>query len=251
MSRQGEFTRIGSDEELQARIKAFTDRGVKQAVEDESTHRARMATLPLDACDYCYGRGCYRCADRPAAGAPGVPHEFVSSSLESYRKEPWNGKAIAAARGFTEHERDLYLFGGVGSGKTRLACSIANAWYAKPGHTALFVRVPMALHALAPGRNEDEREEYERRLFAVRLLVLDDVGAERDVATDYTRRTLMMVYEERGDRGLRTIWTSNKGLDELGQMQADDRLASRIAGRADVVALSGPDQRLHRPRLVK
>jgi hypothetical protein len=44
---------------------------------------------------------------------------------------------------------------------------------------------------------------------------------------------------------LRTIITSNLSLDELRKQQADDRWASRISGRADVVRLTGADQRLN------
>jgi len=62
----------------------------------------------------------------------------------------------------------------------------------------------------------------------------------------YTRRTLLMIYEERCDRGLRTVFTSNKSIQELAEMQDDDRLASRIAGRADVLKINTNDQRLRR-----
>jgi DNA replication protein DnaC len=109
----------------------------------------------------------------------------------------------------------------------------------------------MVLHQLQPGRDVEEIADLERRLFTVDLLVLDDVGAERDQASDYTRRTLLMIYEERGDRALRTLWTSNKTLQQLGDMQDDDRLASRIAGRASVVRLEGADQRLRSVRGVQ
>lgn len=80
----------------------------------------------------------------------------------------------------------------------------------------------------------------------VSVLVLDDIGAERDQATDYTRRTLLMLYEARCDRNLRTVFTSNKSLQELSEMQDDDRLSSRIAGRCDVVKLTTLDQRVLR-----
>lgn len=207
-------------------------------------HQQRMATLPPGTCERCYGSGCDLC--RPLEMyADGVPYEFHSATFENYRMEEGNKTAIERARGFFDSHRDLYLTGGVGAGKTRLACSLANSWW-RSGKSALFSRVPMVLHQLQPGRQDDELREYESRLFNVPLLVLDDIGAERDQATDYTRRTLLMIYEERGDRGKRTIWTSNKSLHELAAMQDDDRLASRIAGRADVVKLTTPDQRIAR-----
>lgn len=176
-----------------------------------------------------------------AAGvtADGVPREFVEATLANYREEDGNRAALARARVFLEGQRDLFLFGDVGAGKTRLACSLANEW-AQRRQTAFFVRVPWMLHQLTPGRDSAALEE---RLASTSLLVLDDIGAERDQATDYTRRTILMLYEQRHDRWLRTVFTSNKSVQALAEMQDDRRLASRIIGRADVVELTTPDQR--------
>ncbi len=185
------------------------------------------------------------CVVPPDRYADGTPYEFHGARLENYREQDGSKSALAKAKAFLSGTRDLYLCGGVGAGKTRLACSILNEHYLQR-KTAFFARVPTILYLLQPGRDAGEVLQLETRLFNTSLLVLDDVGAERDQATDYTRRTLLMIYEERGDRGHRTIWTSNKTPQELGAMQQDDRLASRIAGRADVLQLSTPDQRLLR-----
>ena len=101
----------------------------------------------------------------------------------------------------------------------------------------------MLLHRLQPFAAVEIGETFDR-LAAARLLVLDDLGAEREAATDYTRRTLLMLYEARHDAGRRTVWTSNKTPGEVGAFMGDDRLASRIAGRCRVVELAGRDWRL-------
>jgi hypothetical protein len=85
--------------------------------------------------------------------------------------------------------------------------------------------------------------------------VLDDLGVEK--ASDYSGRTLSTIYEERSDRGLRTIWTTNLGLapdpkdrskpsrpPTLSEFFNDDRLTSRLAGRATVAYFTTRDQRL-------
>jgi DNA replication protein DnaC len=173
--------------------------------------------------------------------ASGVPLEFRTATLENYEPRPGSESALIRARGFFSGTRDLLLVGGVGAGKTRLACSLLNTEPAK----GYFVRVPTMLRQLEPSSDPETRAVVlERRLLTVPILVLDDVGAERDQATDFTRRTLYMVYEGRHDEGLRTIWTSNKNLGELGEMHGDDRLTSRIAGWADVVLVNCSDQRL-------
>ena len=152
---------------------------------------------------------------------------------------------------FDRSARDLFLFGPVGVGKTLLASAIGREFARATRQRVLFVRWPATLHELQPGRLSDEqRETLERRLRTVPLLLLDDLGAERDEASDFTRRTSLLVYEARGDAGLRTVITSNLSLDDLARQQADERLSSRIAGRADVVPVTGADQRLRSLRAV-
>lgn len=174
--------------------------------------------------------------------AEGVPYEFHGLTLDTYGEREGQRTAIAKARDFCLEDggRDLFLTGGVGAGKTRLAAAIANTIHRKR-QTVHFARVPLLLHQLQPGRDNGD---LEARLMTVAVLVLDDLGAERDQATDYTRRTLLMLYEARHDVMRRTVFTSNKSVQEIADMQDDDRLASRIAGRADVVRLTTPDQRM-------
>jgi DNA replication protein DnaC len=242
---------VGIDPDLRAKLDAF-----KAKV-------AELATLPqgpplnppdgLTTCEVCEGAGWYRNSDAryvrcscvfSESSAQGVPYEFQAITLDTYGEREGQKTALARARDFcaVTSGRDVYLFGGVGAGKTRLACAMANTCHRKRV-TVHFARVPMLLHQLQPGR---ENNDLENRLMAVSVLVLDDIGAERDVATDYTRRTLLMLYEARHDEGKRTVFTSNKSIQELADMQDDDRLTSRIAGRSDVIRLTTPDQRLMR-----
>lgn len=197
--------------------------------------------------------------------AENVPLEFRLAALANYREIEGNLTGLKAAKAFVDDTRDLYLAGGVGAGKTRLACSILNDMH-RNGTRGVFVRVPMLLWKLQPSQKPEITAEANRlteALATAPVAVLDDVGAERDSATDFTRRTLLTLYEERGDKGLRTIWTSNLRLDvdprqaqnphrqpTLGEFMGDDRLASRIAGRAALVLLTTRDQRLQKTRAV-
>lgn len=219
-----------------------------------------MNTATETACDVCVDtpgwefvevdgvRRMRACACRSTTrekAAPGVPIEFVDAKLATFTESPANRHALKFARGWLKsaEQRDVYLFGSVGSGKTRLACSLLNEQWAA-GVNGFFARVPMFLLRLQP--SDAEHSDLFWRCAKVPVLLMDDLGAERDTATDFTRRTLLMLYEERGDRGLRTIWTSNKSITELGDFMDDERLASRIKGRADVIELTGADWRVHR-----
>lgn len=188
-----------------------------------------------------------RCGCRSLPSHPEtVPLEFRSARLENYVSKPANARAFKLAQGFASSERDFYGYGPVGTGKTRLACSLLNEHY-QDARSGLFIRVPMLLVRLTRelvGDTEREEASLFDQCCSVSLLVLDDVGGEK--GSDYTRRTLLTIYDERGDRGLRTIWTSNLDLAQLSKFFEDDRLSSRIAGRSDVVRMDGDDWRVQK-----
>src|SRR5262245_31673897 len=69
-------------------------------------------------------RRCQCWLERQRSYAADVPLEFQQARLENYRPMKGNGIALTAARAFLEGRGDLVLHGGVGAGKTRLACSI-------------------------------------------------------------------------------------------------------------------------------
>lgn len=200
-------------------------------VEDQGTRRARR---------------CPTCVEGAAeVGAPSVPYEFRGAMLSNYDALPGNASATRAAKAWLERTSgDLYLHGGVGSGKTRLACSILNEYYRRH-RVGMFTRVSGMLFSLQP-KEDNAHERFWTRLVENPVIVLDDIGAEREDASDFSRRMVLQLYEERGDRGYRTIWTSNKTLGELSEQLGDERLVSRIAGRAEIVKLTTADQRLRR-----
>ncbi len=187
--------------------------------------------------------GCWTAAH---ASAPSVPREFREARWATWQATAYNRHALAAAQAFLrggEDSRDLLLCGPVGTGKTRLACTALNESWRSGERSMAFARVPLLLYRLRPQAAADTSETFDR-LAAARLVVLDDLGAERDAATDYTRRTLLMLYEARHDAGRRTVWTSNKRPSEIAAFMGDDRLSSRIVGRCEVVGLEGRDWRL-------
>ena len=186
------------------------------------------------------------CRRKRLAAAANLPVEFRDARLSNWRKTPESATALKAATIFlrTDAPLDLFLCGSVGTGKTRLACTVLNEWI-QPERMGLFVSVPELLFELQPHTDLDHTELY-RRCKSAPLLVLDDIGAERERATDYTRRTVLMLYESRHNRGLPTIWTSNKTPAEIGEFMQDNRLMSRLVGWCEVIAMNGADWRLRR-----
>lgn len=187
---------------------------------------------------------CPECESRRRGQAPGVPVAEHGSLLANFTRTKHNARALQLAADWLKSDTgDLYLYGGVGTGKTRLACSLANERWAA-GQRVEFFRSANLLTVLLPG--SDSLDTMLAGVQKTPVVVLDDIGASQ--ATDFARRMLLVMYEARMDRGLRTIWTSNLDLDELATFTKDDRLPSRIAGNATVVEMSGEDWRLKKAR---
>ncbi len=186
---------------------------------------------------------CTRCDywPRKRGTAPGVPVDEAASTFDNYTPHRDNADAIRQAQFFVDQVHPgLYLWGGIGSGKTRLACTILNTLW-KSGCGCRFIRVPELLQQLMPG--SDHTDHAFTQAVEIPVIVLDDVGA--NAGTDFSRRQLQAIFDSRLDRGHRTIWTANLDLDELTTFLQDDaRLPSRIAGNAKVVELDAPDWRL-------
>lgn len=214
-----------------------------------------------EVCELCDGTGwaptpedprrvarCTSCPywDVKRGCAPGIPFDEQDALLDNFESTLDSADALKHAHLFLDGiHPDLYLWGSVGTRKTRLACSILNEIHKRKRYSVLFARVPELLLRLTP--DGAGQAEAMNRVVTAPVVCLDDVGASQ--ATDYARRMLMTIYDARVDQGHRTIWTSNLNLDELAVFLGNDaRLTSRIVGRAKVVEMVGKDWRMKKAR---
>jgi hypothetical protein len=151
----------------------------------------------------------------------------------------------------------LFLTGGRGNGKTRLAVALMREHLKKVKVTEvcgttpiipktslpIFVAVPELLLSLRESysRNDTSEGEIISKYTEGSLLVLDDLGAEK--STEWSINILYIIIDRRYRDEKKTIITSNLSLDELAD-KLDDRIASRIAGMCTVVPMGGADRRL-------
>ena len=135
----------------------------------------------------------------------------------------------------------LLFWGNVGTGKTFLAGCIANALLEQK-IPVLMTSFPKILNALG-GLYSSERNEYLASLNRYTLLVIDDMGIERE--SQYTVETIYTVIDERYKSGKPFIITTNIQLDALKSPQEVEhaRIYDRIMERCMPVFFGGKNYR--------
>ena len=139
--------------------------------------------------------------------------------------------------------KSVCLTGGVGTGKTVFACSLLKK-YIQDRKECIFISFPAWIMKLQSSfRYEDSDPfEYAKEIALFEgILCIDDLGAEK--LTDFVRQITYYIVNEREQRMLITIITSNFSLDEIDN-QIDSRISSRIAGMCQILNLKGEDKRL-------
>ena len=135
----------------------------------------------------------------------------------------------------------LLFWGNVGTGKTFLAGCIANALLEQKV-PVLMTSFPKILNALG-GLYSSERNEYLASLNRYTLLVIDDMGIERE--SQYTIETIYTVIDERYKSGKSFIITTNIQLDVLKNPRDVEhaRIYDRIMERCMPVFFGGKNYR--------
>ena len=105
----------------------------------------------------------------------------------------------------------ILFYGDVGTGKSFLACAIANALLEKLVSVSV-TNFPRILNTLQ-GSFDDERQRRIDRLQSYSLLVIDDLGVERDTA--YSVEQVYNVIDTRARSGKPLIVTTNLSMKDL------------------------------------
>lgn len=128
---------------------------------------------------------------------------------------------------FRKEGRGLYICSKTkGSGKTLLACCVANEVMERNDMSVKFVSVTEYIELLK-GKTDQEKEIV-RSIFDCGLLILDDIGAEV-TAKDWVNSAVFRLVDQRDKNMLPTIYTSNYEMDELPE---DERTVNRIFGHS-------------------
>lgn len=131
-------------------------------------------------------------------------------------------------------QQNLYLFGGVGTGKTHLSLAIANQLL-KYDHSVIYKRIDDLLEIIIELKYEDKgNKEQLEVLKKVDLLVIDDLGAEKTSA--FALNQIRIILEERANINKAIIINSNLDLNDL-QKYYGPRIADRIIENFDIYEL--------------
>ena len=174
-----------------------------------------------------------------------MPGKFQEARFENYEICRENQRAFTVARRYVEkfeelEERNqgLLFYGPVGTGKSHTAACIA---------TALMDReIPVIMTSFVKILEGYDNKEYMHLLDSARLLIIDDLGAERN--TEYALEQVYNIIDSRVRVNKPMILTTNLKLRDM--METQDiryrRIYDRIFEVCYSVEVNGPSFRIKR-----
>lgn len=136
-----------------------------------------------------------------------------------------------------ERGKGLLLYGDCGVGKTYAATCIVNALVDR-GVPCLMTSFSRVLNTLWSVEN---KQAYIDSLNRVDLLVIDDLGAERQ--SEYAAEQVFNIIDTRSRAKLPLVVTTNLTLREMTTPSANKRIYERILGRCHPVEVTGVNRR--------
>ena len=157
--------------------------------------------------------------------------KLKSATLKTFTQKEDNQKLYTIVKNYVDNfetfyksNRGLLFWGTVGTGKSYAAACIANELLNRkiPVVMTSFVKVLQVIQD-----NTENETEFVNRLCAARLLIIDDLGTERN--TDYALEKVYNVIDSRYRSRKPLIVTTNLTLEEL--QHPEDTAHARIYDR--------------------
>lgn len=174
--------------------------------------------------------------------------KFNEATFENYRVTKHNQKNMQICRGYAEQfpemlkrNQGLLLWGDVGRGKSWAAACIANYLLSR--------NVPVVMTSLVKivqqiEKDKSKEQEIINLMRSASLVILDDLGAERD--TSFGLEKVFNVVDSRSRQKMPVIYTTNITVQEM--MEEQDmrckRIFSRVLETCRPLQFTGPDWRI-------
>lgn len=135
--------------------------------------------------------------------------------------------------------KGLLLYGDVGTGKTFAAACVANALI-DAGYSCLMTNFSRVLNTLW---GTEQKQDYIDKLNSFRLLILDDLGAER--RSEYSQEQVFNIIDARYRAKLPLIITTNLDMDEIKNPKdiGNARIYDRVLEMCHPIQLTGFNRR--------
>lgn len=178
--------------------------------------------------------------------------KLKSATLKTFTRKEDNQKLYTIVKNYVDNfetfyksNRGLLFWGTVGTGKSYAAACIANELLNRkiPVVMTSFVKVLQVIQD-----NTENETEFVNRLCAARLLIIDDLGTERN--TDYALEKVYNVIDSRYRTGKPLILTTNLNLQDM-QMTQDiryQRIYDRIFEMCHPVMVNGTSWRINQAK---
>lgn len=178
--------------------------------------------------------------------------KFKDATFESYIRKPQNEKAYKIARNYVdkfslmkEKNQGLLFYGSVGTGKSFTSACIANALLNR-GTTVVMTSFVKLLQDIQMDKEQEDR--YMRIMETVSLLIIDDLGAERN--TPYALEKVYNVIDTRVRSNLPMILTTNLSMDQMQNPESMEysRIYDRIFEVCYPIAMVGESMRTQKAK---
>lgn len=172
-----------------------------------------------------------------------------SYTFENYQGEENQSLIIAKnfVKDYEEMKKEnigLLFYGSVGSGKTYLACSVANSLIEQYQISVKIRNFAQIINELQKSSFEFDKNAYIESLVNTSVLILDDLGIERD--TSYAKEQVYNIVNSRYLKQKPTIFTTNLSYETIQNCKDSveyQRIYSRIIEMCIPVMVVGEDFR--------
>jgi DNA replication protein DnaC len=145
--------------------------------------------------------------------------------------------------GWIKGKQNVIITGPTGSGKTFIACALANS-ACRSGHSTHYMRLPRLLEDMNIARGDGSYGKLLTRLAKYTLLIIDDWGLAK--LNDKERRDILEVLEDRNGISSTVISSqipTGKWHDIIGDPTIADAVLDRIIHNAHMITMKGESMR--------
>lgn len=216
--------------------------GVKRIFKTCQIHKTRFLEAVVDGQGARYTSGCPLCEaekrTKELFGKALIPSRFQGKTMENYETVlPGQNRALRICQGYLDHFLEnaskghgLFFSGRPGTGKTHLACAVLKGVISlnSSGLYATLEQIFTDVKATW-NSNSETQKQYLNRLAVLDLLVIDEIGANRNISAR-EKEIFFSIINDRYERQKPTVLITNlafRGEDSFENF-VEERIADRI-----------------------